>query len=75
MMTPTSVEKSFRVTVAAPDVVAFRAAMARAGYVTQDTGERVTTDDGPEGEAVFVVKVPREACLTRAERVASLLVP
>lgn len=76
MTTPThSQEKTFRVTIATPDVPAFREAMSRVSFGTMDTGERVTTDDGADAETVLAVSVPRELCLTRAERVAALLVP
>lgn len=66
---------NIRVSLDSSDVPAFRAAMARASYDTVDTGERVTTDAGPDGEAVLLVKVPREVAFSRADRVAELLVP
>lgn len=74
-MTHVNQFRSFRVAVESASVPAFREAVARAGYETADTGERVATDDGVDAETVLLVTVPREACLTRAERVAQLLRP
>lgn len=74
-MTTMNQFRAFRVSLDTSSVPAFREAIARAGYETEDTGERIVTDAGMDAETVLLVSVPREACMTRAERVAQLLRP
>ena len=48
--------KVFRLTVATTDVAAFREACHASDWYALDTGERVLTDDGPDGEAILLVE-------------------
>lgn len=57
--------KVFRLTLATTDLAAFREACHASEWYALDTGERVLTDDGPDGEAVILVE-PR----ARAEALA-----
>lgn len=67
--------RSFRVALDTASAPAFREALTRAGYESLDTGERIATDAGVEAETVILVVVPRDACMTRSDRVAALLRP
>lgn len=48
--------KLFRVTVASAHVSAFLRECEASEWYACDTGERVMTDDGPDGEAVLLVE-------------------
>lgn len=49
---------SMHVTIRIEDVAAFVRAAAEAGWSAVDSGERVTTDEGVDKEAVLVVRIP-----------------
>lgn len=72
-MHTTNDSRTFRLTLEAVDAPAFAEAMRRAGYRIADTGDRIMTDAGVDAEHVVLVTVPRDACLTRAERVQELM--
>ncbi len=48
----------FVVSVATPDLEEFETVCAEAGWAFTDSGERVTTETGLDGEAVVVVEAP-----------------
>ena len=47
-----------RVSIRASDATAFVDGLRQAGIRVEDTGERVTTDEGLDGEVVFAVLIP-----------------
>jgi hypothetical protein len=51
---------ALQVTVRVEDVGSFVSAAKEAGWSAVDSGERVTTDDGIDKEAVLVVRIPVE---------------
>jgi len=48
--------KVFRLTLATTDLAAFQEACDASHWFAMDTGERVLTEDGPDGEAVMLVE-------------------
>jgi len=59
---------AFRICVAAKDLDAFVEACGRSEWGVLDTGERVMTDEGPDGEAILLVAP--EAARGEASRLA-----
>lgn len=50
-----SKRRTFRLSVPTEDLEAFRLAADAVGWSVEDTGDRVSTDDGEDAEAVLVV--------------------
>lgn len=50
--------KTLTVNVRTADMDTFVDACNEAGWLLEDTGDRIMTDDGPEAEAVIRVSVP-----------------
>ena len=48
--------KVFRVTLASHDVEAFLGECRASEWYAIDTGERIMTDEGPDGEAILLVE-------------------
>ena len=59
----------FKIAVATGDVEGFLAACEEAQWYAYDTGERVMTEDGPEGEAVLLVEPMAETAHPKDARV------
>lgn len=57
---------SLHITVRLEDVASFVSAAADAGWSAVDSGERVTTDEGIDKEAVLVVRIPVVATVAGA---------
>ena len=49
------------VTIRVDDIAAFIRAARDAGWQAVDSGERLTTEEGVDKEAVLVVRIPRTA--------------
>lgn len=54
------------VTVRVEDAPAFVRAAMEAGWSAVDSGERITTDDGIDKEAVLLVRIPDEGSSSAA---------
>lgn len=52
--------RTIRMNVVMDDLSTLVDACCRAGWQIEDTGERITTEEGLDGEAVVVVTVPAE---------------
>jgi len=46
----------FRIAIAAADAAAFLQACDRTQWEAVDTGERIMTEEGPDGEAILLVE-------------------
>lgn len=63
-------DRTFRLSVSTTKLEAFRDACEAASWYVVDTGERIMTDDGPDGEAVLLV----QAQVTPSSRAATALI-
>lgn len=55
---------SLHVTVRVEDITAFLRAACNAGWSAVDSGDRVTTDEGVDKEAVLIVQIPMTQALS-----------
>ncbi|HWG91634.1 MAG TPA: hypothetical protein VNZ52_12365 [Candidatus Thermoplasmatota archaeon] len=65
-------DRHIRMSVTTDDLTLLVDSCSRVGWHIHDTGERIATDDGPEGEAVVIVRVPAAA---RTGTASAMLAP
>ena len=63
-------DRTFRLSVSITKLEAFREVCEAASWYVVDTGERIMTEDGPDGEAILLV----QAAVPPTVRAASALI-
>jgi hypothetical protein len=64
--------KTYKVTLPSRDVESFLIDCQAIDWLAYDTGERIMTDDGPDGEAVLLVEPTPRATTPRPSILAPL---